>query len=29
VAQVGSHCENENEFGTCQLHLVKGVTYVG
>ena len=29
VAQVGSHCENENEYGTCQLHLVKGVTYVG
>ncbi len=28
VAQVGSHCENENEYGTCQLHLVKAVTYV-
>ncbi len=29
VAQVGSHCENENEYGTCQIHLVKAVTYVG
>lgn len=29
VAQVGSHCENENEYGTCQLHLVKAVTYGG
>lgn len=29
VARVGSHCENENEFGTCKLHLTKAVSYVG
>ena len=29
VAQVGSHCTNENEFGSCQIHLTKAVSYVG
>jgi RecB family exonuclease len=29
VAQVGSHCTNENEFGSCQVHLTKAVSYVG
>ncbi|BDS50107.1 ATP-dependent helicase [Rhodoluna lacicola] len=29
VAQVGSHCTNENEFGSCQIHLTRAVSYVG
>ena len=29
VAQVGAHCTNENEYGSCELHLVKAVSYVG
>jgi RecB family exonuclease len=29
VAQVGSHCTNDNEFGSCQIHLTKAVSYVG
>ena len=27
VAKVSSHCDNDNEFGTCHLHLVKAVSY--
>lgn len=26
VAQVGSHCTNENEYGSCKIHLVKAVS---
>ena len=29
VAEVGSHCTNENEFGSCKIHLTKAVSYVG
>ena len=29
VAKVGAHCTNENEFGSCQIHLTKAVSYVG
>lgn len=29
VAQVGNHCTKENEYGTCELHLTKAVSYVG
>lgn len=29
VAQVGSHCTNENEYGTCKIHLTKAVSFVG
>ncbi|MEY4423427.1 MAG: hypothetical protein RLZZ258_530 [Actinomycetota bacterium] len=29
VAQVGSHCTNENEFGSCKLHLTKAVSFGG
>lgn len=29
IAQVGSHCTNENEYGSCQLQLTKAVSYVG
>lgn len=29
IAQVGNHCTKENEFGTCELHLTKAVSYVG
>jgi hypothetical protein len=29
VAQVGSHCTNENEFGSCKIHLTKAVSHVG
>ncbi|BDS48768.1 DNA helicase [Rhodoluna sp. KAS3] len=29
VAEVGSHCSNENEFGTCQIHLTKAVSFGG
>ncbi len=29
VAQIGSHCSNENEFGSCKIHLTKAVSYVG
>lgn len=28
VARVGSHCENENEYGSCKLHLTRAVSYV-
>lgn len=28
VAKVSSHCDNDNEFGTCHLHLVKAVSYL-
>jgi len=29
VAQVGSHCTNENEYGSCKIHLVKAVSNAG
>ena len=29
VAQVGSHCTNENEFGSCKIHLTRAVSYAG
>jgi superfamily I DNA/RNA helicase/RecB family exonuclease len=29
LANVSSHCSNDNEFGTCELHLRKAVSYVG
>ena len=29
IARVDSHCTNENEYGSCQLHLTKAVSYVG
>ncbi len=29
VAQVDSHCTSENEYGSCKLHLIKAVSYVG
>lgn len=29
VAQIGNHCTNENEFGSCKIHLTKAVSYVG
>ncbi len=29
VAQVDSHCSNSNEFGSCQIHLTKAVSYGG
>jgi RecB family exonuclease len=29
VAQVGSHCTNENEFGSCKIHLTRAVSFVG
>jgi superfamily I DNA/RNA helicase/RecB family exonuclease len=29
VAQIGSHCNNENEYGSCKIHLTKAVSYVG
>ena len=29
VAQVDSHCSNANEFGSCQIHLTKAVSYGG
>jgi len=29
IAQVGSHCTNENEFGSCKIHLTKAVSYAG
>jgi len=29
VAQVDSHCTNANEFGSCQIHLTKAVSYGG
>ncbi len=29
VAQVDSHCTNENEFGSCKIHLTKAVSFVG
>ena len=29
IAQVGSHCTNENEYGTCKIHLTKAVSFVG
>ena len=29
VAQIGNHCNNENEFGSCKIHLTKAVSYVG
>lgn len=29
VAQVGSHCTNENEYGSCKIHLTKAVSFVG
>ncbi|MFM6971305.1 MAG: PD-(D/E)XK nuclease family protein [Rhodoluna sp.] len=28
VARVASHCENENEYGSCKLHLTRAVSYV-
>jgi superfamily I DNA/RNA helicase/RecB family exonuclease len=29
IAQVDSHCSNSNEFGSCQIHLTKAVSYGG
>ena len=29
IAQVDSHCSNDNEFGSCRLHLTKAVSYGG
>jgi RecB family exonuclease len=29
LANVGSHCSNENEYGSCQIQLTKAVSYVG
>lgn len=29
VAQVGSHCTNENEYGSCRIHLTRAVSFVG
>jgi RecB family exonuclease len=29
IAQIDSHCSNTNEFGSCQIHLTKAVSYVG
>ena len=28
IAQIDNHCNNENEFGSCKIHLVKAVSYV-
>jgi RecB family exonuclease len=27
VANVSSHCDNENEFGSCRIHLTQAVSY--
>jgi superfamily I DNA/RNA helicase/RecB family exonuclease len=29
IAQIDSHCSNANEFGSCQIHLTKAVSYGG
>ena len=29
IAQIDSHCNNSNEFGSCQIHLTKAVSYDG
>ena len=29
IANVSSHCSNDKEFGSCELHLTKAVSYVG
>lgn len=29
IAQIDSHCTNSNEFGSCQIHLTKAVSYGG
>jgi RecB family exonuclease len=29
IAQIDSHCSNDNEFGSCQLHLTEAVSYGG
>lgn len=29
VAQISEHCTNQNEYGSCQIHLVRPVSYVG
>ncbi len=29
VAQVDSHCRNSNEYGSCEIHLTKAVSYGG
>jgi len=29
IAQIDSHCSNSNEFGSCQIHLTKAVSYGG
>ena len=29
VAKVASHCDNDNQFGTCSLHLTRAVSYAG
>ena len=28
IANVSNHCDAENEFGTCRIHLTKAVSYV-
>jgi hypothetical protein len=27
VARVSSHCDDDSQFGSCQLHLTKAVSY--
>lgn len=29
IAQIDSHCNNSNEFGSCKIHLTKAVSYGG
>ncbi|MFM5904798.1 MAG: PD-(D/E)XK nuclease family protein [Micrococcales bacterium] len=29
VAKVASHCESDNEYGSCSLHLTRAVSYAG
>jgi superfamily I DNA/RNA helicase/RecB family exonuclease len=29
IAQVGEHCTNDNEYGSCKIHLTKAVSFVG
>jgi RecB family exonuclease len=29
VAQVDSHCQADNQYGSCSLHLIEAVSYVG
>lgn len=29
IANVSSHCDNDNEFGSCRMHITKAVSHVG